>query len=135
MDTVKLFLQEIGYGNQTVGNDLEMYWTDFSLKISPIEQVELLNKFYNNDFQFDEQNISAVKNAICLAATPTGSFYGKTGTGRVDDQDVNGWFIGYIEKDSNVYYFATNIQGKSEISGNKATKITKIILSELGIWD
>lgn len=134
-DSVNAFLLKIGYGNQTVGNDLEMYWTDFSLKISPIEQVELLKKFYNNEFRFQEQNITAVKNAICLATTPASSLYGKTGTGRVDGQDVNGWFIGYIEKDCDVYYFATNIQGNSNASGSAATKITQTILSELKIWE
>ena len=112
-----------------------MYWTDFSLKISPIEQIELLQKFHDNKFRFAPENIDAVKDAIHLASTTEGSFYGKTGTGRVDDQDVNGWFIGYIEKSDHIYYFATNIQGDSETTGNKAAEITDSILSELQIWN
>lgn len=134
LDSVRTFLRKIGYGNQITGTDVNLYWTDFSLKISPIEQIELLQKFHDNDFGFQSQNINAVKNAICLASTPDGSFYGKTGTGRVNGQDVNGWFIGYIEKSDNVYYFATNIQGKSETTGSKATEITTSILSQLQIW-
>lgn len=134
-DSVKSFLQDIGYGNQITSNDLDLYWTDFSLKISPIEQIELLQKFHDNEFQFAPENIDAVKAAIHLASTTEGSFYGKTGTGRVDDQDVNGWFIGYIEKSDHIYYFATNIQGESETTGNKAAEITDSILSELQIWD
>ncbi|GFI36720.1 regulatory protein BlaR1 [Lachnospiraceae bacterium] len=135
LNSVKSFLQDIGYGNQITSSDLDLYWTDFSLKISPIEQIELLQKFHDNKFRFAPENIDAVKDAIHLASTTEGSFYGKTGTGRVDDQDVNGWFIGYIEKSDHIYYFATNIQGDSETTGNKAAEITDSILSELQIWN
>lgn len=134
-DSVKNFLQTIGYGNQTTGTNLDLYWTDFSLKISPIEQVELLKKFHENEFQFQPQNINAVKDALYLSSTPDGSLYGKTGTGRVDGQDVNGWFIGYIEKSDNIYYFATNIQGTSNTTGSQAMEITTSVLSALQLWN
>ena len=112
--SVKTFLQTINYGNQNTGTNLNLYWTDFSLKISPIEQVELLQNFYQNNFHFDRKNIQAVKNALLLSTTSSGSLYGKTGTGRVNGKDVNGWFVGYIESDNNTYYFATNIQAPSK---------------------
>lgn len=135
LNSVNAFLQKIGYGNQKTGPDINLYWTDFSLKISPIEQVELLQKVYNNDFEFHAENVNAVKNAICIAITTEGSLYGKTGTGRVNGRDVNGWFIGYIEKSGNIYYFATNIQGETDTTGSKAAEITASILADLQIWN
>ena len=132
--SVKTFLQTINYGNQNTGTNLNLYWTDFSLKISPIEQVELLQNFYQNNFHFDRKNIQAVKNALLLSTTSSGSLYGKTGTGRVNGKDVNGWFVGYIESDNNTYYFATNIQAPSNATGSQATEITEAILSDFGIW-
>ena len=59
---------------------------------------------------------------------------GKTGTGRVDGQDVNGWFIGYIETADNAYFFATNIGADSDATGGNATEITMSILSDMNIW-
>ena len=100
-EAVRTFLQTINYGNQNTGTNLNLYWTDFSLKISPIEQVELLQDFYQNNFHFDSKNIQAVKKALLLSTTSSGSLYGKTGTGRVNGKDVNGWFIGYIETANN----------------------------------
>lgn len=132
--SVKTFLQTINYGNQNTGTNLNLYWTDFSLKISPIEQVELLQNFYQNNFHFDRKNIQAVKNALLLSTTSSSSLYGKTGTGRVNGKDVNGWFVGYIESDNNTYYFATNIQAPSNATGSQATEITEAILSDFGIW-
>ncbi len=135
LQTIRSFLQKIEYGNQKTSSDLDLYWTDLSLKISPMEQVSLLKKFYNNEFHFTPSNIETVKNSILLSSNENGSLYGKTGTGRINGKDVSGWFIGFIETSDNVYYFATNIQGKENITGSKATDITTSILSEFNIWN
>lgn len=132
---IKTFLKTIGYGNQRIGTDLGLYWTDSSLKISPLEQVELLKRFHDNSLQMAPQNIDAVKDALRLSSSPDGSLYGKTGTGCVDGRDVNGWFIGYVEKPGNVYYFAANIQGREKADGSRAAAIAQSVLSDLDIWD
>lgn len=128
------YIQEIGYGNENMSGDFPTYWMESSLKISPIEQVELLTKLQNNSFGFAPENINAVKDAICLSSSNVGTFYGKTGTGRVDGQDVNGWFIGYIETADNTYFFATNIGADNDATGGNATEITMSILSDMNIW-
>ena len=128
------YIQEIGYGNENISGDFSTYWMESSLKISPIEQVELLTQLQNNNFGFAPENINAVKDSICLSSSDAGTFYGKTGTGRVDGQDVNGWFIGYIETADNTYFFATNIGADSDATGGNATEITMSILSDMNIW-
>lgn len=128
------YIQEIGYGNENINGDLSTYWMESSLKISPIEQVELLTKFYNNNFEFSPKNINAVKESIYLSSSENGNFYGKTGTGRVDGKDINGWFIGYIETSNNTYFFATNIIDDTNATGSTATQITMSILSDMNIW-
>lgn len=128
------YIQEIGYGNENMSGDFSTYWMESSLEISPIEQVELLAKLQNNSFGFAPENISTVKDAICLSSSDAGTFYGKTGTGRVNGQYVNGWFIGYIETADNTYFFATNISADSDATGGNATEITMSILSDMNIW-
>ena len=128
------YIQEIGYGNENISGDFSTYWMESSLEISPIEQVELLTNLQNNSFGFAPENINTVKDAICLSSSDAGTFYGKTGTGRVDGQDVNGWFIGYIETADNTYFFATNIGADSDATGGNATEITMSILSDMNIW-
>ncbi len=132
--TINNYIQEIGYGNEKISSDISTYWMESSLEISPIEQVELLTKLQNNSFGFAPKNINVVKDAICLSTSDAGTFYGKTGTGRVDGQDVNGWFIGYIETVDNVYFFATNIGAETGATGSNATEITMSILSGINIW-
>lgn len=129
------YIKKIGYGNETMSDDLATYWADTSLTISPIEQVELLLKFHQNQFGFSDDNITAVKNAIRLYTSGVGTFYGKTGTGRVNGRDENGWFIGFIEAEDNSYFFATNIGANDNATGSAATEITMTILSSLKIWN
>ncbi len=129
------YIQKIGYGNENISADLSSYWMQGTLKISPVEQVELLTALHNNNFDFAPENVKAVKNAICLFSSEGKNLYGKTGTGRVDGQDVNGWFVGYIETAGNAYFFATNIQAAENATGSKASEISLSILSDIGIWE
>ena len=133
--SVNKYIQQIKYGNENMSGDFSSYWMESSLKISPIEQVELLTKLQSNSFSFAPENINAVKDSICIFSSDAGSFYGKTGTGRVNGQDVNGWFVGYIETADNIYFFATNIGADSDATGGNATKITMSILSDMNIWE
>ena len=131
---LRSYIKEIGYGNEIINSDLSSYWMQSELKISPVEQVELLTDLYNNDFGFSPENVNAVKDSICLFSSENVSFYGKTGTGRINDNDINGWFIGYIETADNTYFFATNIQSTENATGSNASEISFSVLSDMGIW-
>jgi len=135
LSDIEKYVQEIGYGNQIVEGDIASYWLNSSLKISPVEQVQLLKKLYNNEFEFAPENIKAVKNAISLYTTDEGTLSGKTGTEEVNGQNTSGWFIGYIEKNDHTYFFSTNIQSNQLASGPAATELTFMILSDLGLWN
>lgn len=128
--SVRKFLKKIHYGNGAVGRDLALYWTDQTLKISPVEQVELFRKLYEHMLPFSDENMDAVIDALYLGESDTGTLYGKTGTGQVDHKNVNGWFTGCLETSGNVYYFAVNIQSDEGASGSRAAEITRKILEE-----
>ncbi|MBD5522728.1 MAG: BlaR1 family beta-lactam sensor/signal transducer [Lachnospiraceae bacterium] len=131
---LRSYINQIGYGNEIINSDLSSYWMQSALKISPVEQVELLTNLYNNDFGFSPENVNAVKDSICLFSSKNESFYGKTGTGRINDNDINGWFIGYIETADSTYFFATNIQSTENATGSNASEISFSVLSDMGIW-
>lgn len=128
------YIREIRYGNENTKGGLSSYWMESSLKISPIEQVELLRKLYENNLGFGIQNVNAVKDSILLSSSEAGNLYGKTGTGCIDGKDVNGWFVGYVEAPDNTWFFAANIAANDDASGNSAAEITQHILSKINIW-
>lgn len=149
LSSIQKYIRKIGYGNENINPNLSSYWMQGALKISPVEQVELLTDLYINNFGFAPENINAVKDSICLfspslpngtegypqdVSSETESLYGKTGTGRVDEHDINGWFVGYIENADATYFFAANIQSAENATGSKASEISLSILSDMGIW-
>lgn len=77
-DSIQKYLHQIGYGNENLSGNLSSYWLNSSLKISPIEQVELLVKLHNNRFGFSLENTGTVKNALHISSSAFGDLYGKT---------------------------------------------------------
>jgi bla regulator protein BlaR1 len=63
----------------------------------------------------------------------TSNFYGKTGSGRINDVTTIGWFVGAVEKDGKRFIFATNITGSQDATGIKARAIATDILKASGI--
>lgn len=132
--SINKYIKKIEYGNRNINSDFSTYWLESSLKISPIEQVELLVKLQNNSFHFAPENINTIKDSICLSTSNIGTLYGKTGTGCVNGKNINGWFLGFIEAIDKTYFFATNIKSDNDATGSNATKITMSILSDRNIW-
>lgn len=131
--TISVYLNDINYGNKTIGSNTSTYWGDGSLKISPLEQTILLQQFCNEKLPAKAENVNTVKDSLYTEKIPIGSsagkLYGKTGTTRFQDESINGWFIGFVETTDNVYYFATYLKGESNITGSKAAEVTRNIFS------
>ncbi|MED1797510.1 BlaR1 family beta-lactam sensor/signal transducer [Brevibacillus porteri] len=133
-DTLQAFLEQLNYGNYNTSGGIGEYWIESSLKISPVEQVQLLKAFYTNQFGFQENNIQTVKDSIRLSEKAGSILSGKTGTGAVNQKDVNGWFVGYVENEEGTYFFATNIQSEDDANGSAAAEITLSILKAKGLF-
>ncbi|MDE7271478.1 MAG: BlaR1 family beta-lactam sensor/signal transducer [Lachnospiraceae bacterium] len=133
-NALKTFYHTIGYGNQDLSGGAAEFWMESSLKISAVEQVELLKKLYANAFCFDSANIQAVKDSLRLSASGQAVLSGKTGTGIINGESINGWFIGYVESDDNTWFFATNIQGANHADSLTAGEITRNILAAKHIY-
>lgn len=133
MENLSDYYQNLKYGNELIQGNIDNYWMESSLKISPVEQVELLTKLCKNDLPFSTEDMNTVKESIFITSQNQNQLYGKTGTGRVNEKDVNGWFVGYVANKEHTYVFATNIQADRDATGTAALDITLSILSELNI--
>ena len=124
------FFTEIGYGDGNLGDDPDSYWNGSGIKISALEQVDLLVNLYSNTFGFGDANIAAVKESMVLNDT---GLYGKTGTGRLNGVNIAGWFVGFIETSSNTYFFAVYLNDDSGADGALAYETALTILKSMNI--
>ncbi len=131
---IQKFIRRIRYGNQTVTGNTDHYWIDGGLKISPVEQVELLKNLYDNAFGFSKEHIDLVKQSILLETGSSGTLYGKTGTISTQGKNTSGWLIGYVEMNGRNCFFAVNIQKEDQADGPAAAQIALEVLDRLGVW-
>ena len=128
------YFTQLSYGNHDLSGGISNYWMESSLRISPVEQVELLKAFYRNDTIFQAEYVDTMKDILRLSEKDGAVLSGKTGTGSVNGKVINGWFIGYVENDGRTYIFATNIGGEDEAGGSAAVQITLSILKDKDIY-
>ncbi len=134
MKDLTYWYDKLNYGNEDLSGGLDTYWMESSLRISPIEQVELLRALYNNESPFSLQNEEAVKDLLLLSAHDGSQLYGKTGTGTVDGKIIRGWLVGYVVNKDGAFIFATNILADDKAGGRAASEIALSILHEKGLY-
>jgi len=112
-DQYKKWLDAISYGNQVIGENIDSFWLDNSLKISADEQIIFMKRFYDYRLPFSKRNVDIVKKILPEEKYKHSILKYKTGTGTKEDGVFLGWLVGYVEKEKNVYLFAFNIEAKT----------------------
>ncbi|MEW6982449.1 class D beta-lactamase [Colwelliaceae bacterium 6471] len=110
------YFKLIGYGNNKTGEDITTFWLQGDLAISANEQIDFLIKLYNEQLPFAPKNMQRLKKIMTVEQTDDYVLKAKTGW----SNDI-GWYVGYIETNTQPYFFATNmkINHKSELALRK----------------
>ncbi len=132
------YLKECGYGNSDLSEEGPDFWNFGPLAISPVNQVEFLIKVHENKLPFSKRNIRILKKVMVTEQNDKYQMRSKTGWSRLYGKDT-GWWVGYLEKKDNVWFFATRISKlRSDVNpnfGNCRKEITRNILKQLKAFD
>ena len=133
-ETYLRYLKACGYGNLKLTEPGTDFWNFGAFGISPKNQVEFLVKVYKNEVPFSKRNIDILKRVMVTESTDAYTLRSKTGWTRWEGNDI-GWWVGYVTRKDNVYFFATRIvKRRSTLNpgfGNCRKTITKAILRQL----
>jgi bla regulator protein BlaR1 len=133
MERLQYYLSELSYGNFNLSGGAD-FWIESSLRISPLEQVDFLRNFYQDNTVFSNEHSNTLRDVLRLQERNGAVLSGKTGTGSVNGNITNGWFVGYVETSDNTFVFATYIQGEDNAGGSVAAQIALSILEEMKIF-
>lgn len=128
-EKIDSYIRKIEYGNEDISGGVDKFWLNSTLKISALEQVKLLKRFYFYELPFSKRDTDIVKKILLISDKDELKFSGKTGSVK-----SLGWFVGYLEREAKVYFFALNIEGEGA-NGIKAKKIVREILKSLGLFE
>jgi len=98
-----------GYGNCDASGPIDRFWLGSTLLISPEEQVGFLRRLYAGSVPFSARSVEIVKRILVLEHDSAHVLRGKTGFSDDRSGVTVGWFVGYVEKGDNVYFFACNM--------------------------
>ena len=136
-ERMQQWVAQAGYGNQNIGNeeDIDKFWLEGELRITPQEQIQFLRRLYQNDLPFSENSLSTVKEIMIVEQTPEFAIRAKSGWVGFEQPELPqvGWYVGYLERDENAYFFATNINLHNENDPRNRVELTRRCFEELGL--
>ncbi|MCF6319210.1 MAG: class D beta-lactamase [Proteobacteria bacterium] len=137
---MKEHINKFNYGNMDIHADnIDNFWLVGASKINQFEQINFLKRLHLSQLPISkrtEQIFKQMFKQIFIAKqTNNYTLRAKSGLSK-QNSNYNGWYIGYLEKEDNVYFFATNINPKENHEksfNNKRKSITISALKQLGI--
>lgn len=128
------WIDKVGYGNRQIGTstDIDRFWLQRPLKITPKAQIDFLQRLYQGNLPFSKRTMDVVKDIMVREQTPDYTLRAKTRWLSSNKPQI-GWFVGYLERNNNVYFFATNIDINKPDDLPARIEITRSILKYLGL--
>lgn len=128
---MRVYISQFGYGNRNIGGNEDSFWLDGKLRISALQQVEFLERFYIGKLPVHPKNAGIVKDIMFLEKIGNAILRGKTGWIPSGDDKI-GWLVGWVERGEEVYIFALNLDPNEEKHVAARTAIAKSLLAQLG---
>ncbi len=126
-------LARIGYGNGDISGGIDRFWLGSTLRISAEEQVRFLRRFHAGRLGFSPRATAVVKDVLVTEAGPGWTLKAKTGGGPLGE-DALGWWVGYVERGGETYFFALNVDGESyDAIAGRRTELARAALRRLGV--
>jgi beta-lactamase class D len=134
----KHYLTLCQYGNADITENNPDFWNLGNLAITPRNQVELMIRIYEGKLPFSKKNLDILKRVMVTEQNGNYTIRSKTGWTRENHTD-SGWWVGYVERTDNVWFFATRISKDRSVPnpsfGNCRKEITRNILRQLKAID
>lgn len=113
-DTMQTWLDSLGYGSKNepyvIADNLDTFWLDNSLKISPDEQLGVVKKLYFTQLPFKARTQRVVKEVMIREQNSNYTLAYKTGWGINENNQAVGWITGWIEENRHPYFFVLMVK-------------------------
>ena len=134
-ERMKQFVDAFDYGNRDIGGaPLDKFWLDGNLRITALEQVRFLRRFYSEDLPVSKRNLELVKDIVPEEKAEEIEIHAKTGTQFKDGKPLLGWLVGWAERGGDPTIFAMNIDIHSAAHLAQRWAMSRAILKRIWAW-
>lgn len=122
-------LEKLNFGVMDITDEtVDNFWLTGNSKINAFEQIDFLKRFYNKELPISKPTNKTVINILIMEQNEDFILSGKTGLALDFDRSI-GWFVGYLEKEGKVFYFATRISpNDKDMPRNEFSSLRKVII-------
>lgn len=124
-------------GRQNTNDDnraLTGFWIESSLRISPKEQTEVMERIFGSDSEYSKGTQDKLKEVMLVSgqSKPGLAVYGKTGQGAEGNTTVDCWFTGFADQGEIRIYYCVYLgrTNGADLSAVKAREIALQILAD-----
>jgi len=137
------WLQRLSYGNESSEGTPDRFWLDGGLRISPLDQVDFLERLVRGELPVSEASRTAVLDLMEFERVPGAEgrvesiLRAKTGYATPPGEGAVGWWVGAVERGENVHLFATLLMAEEEVPGllEARMSVSRCALQALGVWE
>ncbi|WP_032880093.1 OXA-294 family class D beta-lactamase [Acinetobacter courvalinii] len=126
-------VKRVGYGNQSIGTQVDNFWLVGPLEITPVEEVKFAYALAKKQLAFDSSTQQQVKDMLLIEDIQGTKIYAKSGWG-MDVKPQVGWWTGWVEQpNGQVTAFSLNMEMKKAAHAEARKAIVYQALQQLGL--
>lgn len=138
VDQMQQFTKNFQYGQMDINaENIDNFWLMGNSKISQYQQIDFLKRLHEEKLKLSSSTYEIFKRMMIVEQKAQYTLRGKSGWSNNDNQH-NGWYVGYITKNSQTVYFATNITpGQATLAKFRSARkeLTLLALNSLQYLD
>ena len=132
---MQAFWDRFGYGNRHTSGWADPFWLGSSLRISPVEQVQFMDRLFRNEFGLTPRHVAAVESFMRRESKDGRELFYKTGACTDREAGPEVWLVGFVRNGKARTYFAMN--AGSALMGDiflRRIELAKERLVKAGLW-
>ncbi len=131
VDSMNSFLAKLDYSGMDVSDtNIDMFWLRGKSKISQYQQIDFLKRLQEGKLPISSTTTENVQKLMIHPNKYGYNLKAKTGWAANEDESI-GWFVGFLEDEKDIYYFATRLEPKAGGDTQTFLKARKEITMEV----
>lgn len=127
-DTMQFWLDSLHYGKYKKPLNIDSFWFNHSLKITPDEQLGFIKQLYFNQLPFDKRPQRIVKKLMLRESNTLYQLSYQSGEGLSASGKPLVWMVGWIEENQHPYFFVLNAEGQAAQQATGQVVLKNILL-------
>lgn len=127
-ERMKHYLSVLDYGLMVLNEEqLQHFWLRGESRIHAFDQIDFLERLHDNSLPVSGRTMASMKKIMLTGDYGSFQLYGKTGLS-IQHGKENAWFVGYIENDGKLFYFASQVSPLEDFPLASVTSVRREII-------